>query len=295
MQAWRRPLIVSGYVCYALTLLALFVYLKFPSQQVRSTVLTTLSRYGLTHINIGAVQPLFPPGLALRQVSFGQVADGQSRELVRIAELRTYLRTFIPYSNLRQIRFEGDLSGGSLVGDVAWEQDGEGPGVQLRAQLQDVQLSALPLADRLGKATVGGKLTGSMMLQMSSARWQEGEGRLVFQAEAGGLPGLEVMGMKFPALAYEHLGGELALQTQTVLIRDLLVRGRDWQLDARGKVGLSEDLLQSTLDVTLRVRSSEAFEQQLGIVGTFLKQRRDRRGFASFRVGGTLGNPRFIP
>jgi type II secretion system protein N len=256
-------------------------------------VLTTLSRYGLTHVNIGAVQPLFPPGLALRQVSFGQVAGGQSRELVRIAELRTYLRTFIPYRNLLQIHFEGDLSGGSLVGDVAWEQDGDGSGVQLRAQLQDVHLSALLLADRLSKGTVEGKFTGSMMLQMSSARGQEGESRLVFQAEAGGLPGLEVMGVKFPALAYEQLGGELVLQTQNVIIRDLLVRGRDWQVDARGKVGLREDLLQSMLDVTLRVRSSEAFEQQLGLVGTFLKQRRDRRGFASFRLSGTLGNPKF--
>jgi hypothetical protein len=78
-----------------------------------------------------------------------------------------------------------------------------------------------------------------------------------------------------------------------VVIREFLARGRDWQLDVRGKVGLAESLWQSTLDVTLRLRASEAFEQQLGLVGTFLKARRDRRGVTSFRIGGTLDKPKF--
>ena len=42
---WRRALILTGYICYALTLFALFAYLKFPSQQVRAFVVTTLNRY----------------------------------------------------------------------------------------------------------------------------------------------------------------------------------------------------------------------------------------------------------
>lgn len=295
MQAWRRPMMVSGYGCYALALFALFVYFKFPHQQVRGIVLTTLSRHGLNQIHIGAVEPLFPPGLAFRQVSFGHEANGQPLELARMPELRTYLRTSLPFGNLLRIRFEGELYGGNLRGDVAWERAGEGQAVELSAHFQDVRLDALPLADRLGKATVAGKLMGSMTLQLLGSRWQEGEGRLVFQADAGGLSGLQVMGMQFPALAYEQLGGELALQTRSVVIRSLLARSRDWQLDVRGKVGLTESLPQSTVDLTLRVRVSEALEQQLGLIGTFLKQRRDRRGYASFRIGGTLGDPKLIP
>ena len=47
MWIGRQVLIVSGYLCYALALFALFIYLKFPSQQVRAFVLTTLSQHGL--------------------------------------------------------------------------------------------------------------------------------------------------------------------------------------------------------------------------------------------------------
>lgn len=294
MQAWRWPIMVTGYVCYALVLFALFVYVKFPGQQVRGMVLTALSRHGLNQIHIESVTPIFPPGIALRHVSFGHEANGRPVELVRISELRTYLRTLVPFGHLLRVRFEGELYGGNLLGEVVWERTGESPVVEVSANVQDVRLDALPLGDRVGNMKLGGKLVGNMTLRMTSPRWEEGEGRLVFRGDAGGLPAVEVMGVKFPALAYEQFGGELALQTRTVVISDVRALGRDWQLDVRGRVGLTKNLSQSTLDLTLRARVSEALEQQLGLVGTFLKQRRDRRGFASFRIGGTLSNPKFI-
>jgi hypothetical protein len=43
--------------------------------------------------------------------------------------------------------------------------------------------------------------------------------------------------------------------------------------------------------LTLRVRTSEALEQQLGFVGMFLKQGRDRQGFTSLKISGTLEHP----
>ncbi len=295
MQGWRRPVITSGYVCYILALFTLFVYLKFPSQQVRTMVMMTLSQHHLHHISIGAVDPLFPLGLTFRPVIFSHEWGGQLVELARIAELRTYLRTFSPFGSRLHIRFAGEVYGGSLFGDVTWERDGEEPTVDVRAGVRDVRLGTVPLDVRLGKATLEGKLMGSLTLRLPGSRWQEGEGRLVFQADAGALGELPVLGLRIPALAYDQLSGELALQPGSVMLRDLLLRGRDWQIGARGKVGLAESLPQSLLELTLQVRASEALEKQLAGLGTFLKQRRDRRGFASFRIGGTLGNPTVNP
>jgi len=294
MQAWRRPMVRVGYGLYALALFAVFVYVKFPSQQIRGMVLTTLSRHGLQQIHIGAVQPLFPPGMAFRQVSVTHEANGQPVEVVRVPEVRTYLRTPVPFGNLLRMRFEGELYGGSLLGEIAWARDGGGPAVDLSFNFQDIRLDALSLPGRLDKVVLEGTLLGRMTLRMSGSRWKDGEGSLIFRADTGGLPELEVMGVRFPALAYEQLDGEVLLQKRNVVIRDVraLGRNRHWQLDVQGKIGLSESLLQSTLDLTLRVRASEALEQQLGLIGALLKQRRDRRGFAAFRVGGTLGSPR---
>ncbi|MBI3327784.1 MAG: type II secretion system protein GspN [Nitrospinae bacterium] len=298
MQGWRRPMMVGGYVAYGLALFGLFVYITFPGQQVRALVLTSLSHHGLHQIRIGAVHPLFPPGLAFRQVSVAHEANGQPVELLRMPEVRTYLRPPVPFGNLLRLHFEGEVYGGNLLGDVAWASAGEGPAVEISAQFQDVHLDALPLAGRLGKANLEGKLEGSMTWRLTGSRWEDGEGSFIFKAkETGGLAGLEVMGVRFPPLAYEQLGGKLVLQARTVVIQeDILALGRNrtWQLNVQGRIGLRDILPQSTLDLTLRVRASEALEQQLGLVGTFLKQRRDRRGFSSFRVGGTLGNPTFI-
>jgi type II secretion system protein N len=97
--------------------------------------------------------------------------------------------------------------------------------------------------------------------------------------------------MRLPPLAYEQVTGELALQPRRLTVSDVLIRGHDWQLQAQGNVNLTEPLLQSRLELTIGIRTSETFGQQLGILGTMLQQRRDQRGFTSLKVSGTLGSP----
>jgi len=291
MWTWRRALIVSAYVCYAMALFALFTYLTFPSQQVRRLVLMTLSHYGLEHVRIGTVQPLLPAGLAFRDVSLAHEVNGQAVEFLRFPQLQLYLGTLLPFVNPLRLRFAGELYGGNLLGTVQWAENGTFPTVGIEANLQDFHPAGHPMAARLGPVTLDASLTGHMTLQIPGSRWHQSEGRLVIQGEAGAVSGLEIMGMRLPPLAYEQITGELVLQPQSVIMRDFLVRGRDWQFHAQGKVNLTERLHQSPLDLTLRIRTSEAFGQQLGMVGTMLTQRRDQRGFTSFKVGGTLGNP----
>ncbi len=288
---WRRALILTGYLCYALALFALFAYLKFPSQQVRAFVLTTLSHYGLEQIRIGAVEPLLPVGLTFSEVSVAQDVSGQPLELMRMPELQVQLRTLRPFANPVRIGFEGGLYGGTLLGAAAWEHNGQGPMLDIRVELQDIQPAAHPLAAKLANAVVEGKLAGSMTLHLSSGRWQDGNGRLIIQGDTGSIAGLEIGGVRLPTLTYEQLAGELTLQERSVVVKDFQIRGRDWQVDLQGKVSLNERLRQSPLDLTLRVRASDALEQQLGLVGMLLKQRRDRGGIAALKIRGTLEHP----
>ncbi len=294
MPTSHRWLIVGGYICYGLVLFALFAFIKFPGQQVRAALLTMLSRYGWEHLRIGTIQPILPPGLAFHQVSLSQEVNGQSVELVRFPELRVYLRTLLPFSNPRRLRFEGELYGGRVLGAIEWKRAGNNPTVAIRADLQGLHPGIHPLVARLSPAAVEGKLMAEMTLQIPTAQWQDGEGRLVLRGDVGSLTGVAVMGVKFPSLPYEQLAADFELQPHSVIVRNFLIQGRDWQFDAQGRIGLTEGLAQSTLDVTLHVRTSEAFAQQLGVVGTTIQQRRDRRGLTSFRIGGTLGRPTFI-
>jgi type II secretion system protein N len=282
---------LAGYLCYAVALFALFTYLKFPSQQVRASVLTALSRHGLEQVRIGSVHPLLPAGLAFSEVSVTHEIHGQPLELVRMPELQERLRTLRPFANPFRIGFEGGLCGGLLSGAVEWEHNGEGPLLGLHVELQDIRPAAHPLASKLGNAMVDGKFTGRVSLQLSDGRWQDGNGRLVIQSESGSLAGFDVGGVRLPALSYEQLAGELALQQRHVVVKDFQMRGRGWQVDVQGNVSLHERLQQSPIDLTLRVRTSESLEQQLGFVGMFLKQRRDRRGFTALKISGTLEHP----
>jgi type II secretion system protein N len=291
MWIGRQVLIVSGYLCYALALFALFIYLKFPSQQVRAFVLTTLSQHGLEQIHIGSVKPLLPAGLTFNEVTVDRDVNGQSVELVRLPDLQVQLQTLHPFANLVRIGFEGGFYGGTLLGAVEWESNGRGPNLGIRVDLQDFRPAAHPLAVKLGKAIGDGKLAGSMTLQLSGGGWQEGNGRLTIQGDSGNIGGLDIGGVQVPSLSYEQLTGELTLQQRSVVVKDFQIRGRDWQVDVQGKVTLNEPLPQSFVDLTLHVRASDALEQQLGLVGILLKQRRDRRGFAALKISGTLEHP----
>jgi type II secretion system protein N len=272
-------------------LFALFAYLKFPSQQVRAFVLTALSHHGLEQIRIGSVHPLLPAGLTFSEVSMTHDIEGQPLELMRIPELQVRLRTLRPFANRRRISFEGGLYGGMLLGAIEWEHNGKGPLLGIQVEMQDIRPAAHPLATKLGNAIVEGKFTGTITLQLSDGRWQDGNGRLVIQSESGSIAGLDIGGVRLPALPYEQLAAELALQQRHVVVKDFQMRGRDWQVDVQGNVSLNEHLRLSPIDLTLRVRTAESLEQQLGFVGMFLKQRRDRRGFTAVKISGTLEHP----
>jgi type II secretion system protein N len=287
----RRPVILAGYLCYAVALFALFAYLKFPSQQVRAFVLTALSHHGLEQIRIGSVHPLLPAGLTFSEVSMTHDIEGQPLELMRIPELQVRLRTLRPFANRRRISFEGGLYGGMLLGAIEWEHNGKGPLLGIQVEMQDIRPAAHPLATKLGNAIVEGKFTGTITLQLSDGRWQDGNGRLVIQSESGSIAGLDIGGVRLPALPYEQLAAEFALQQRHVVVKDFQMRGRDWQVDVQGNVSLNEHLRLSPIDLTLRVRTAESLEQQLGFVGMFLKQRRDRRGFTAVKISGTLEHP----
>jgi type II secretion system protein N len=294
MRAWRRPLIVAGYLFYAVVLFAVFAYLKFPSQEARAMVLTALHRYGLEQVRIQSVQPLPLVGVAFRDVRYVGDMKGQALDLLRTPELRLYLRTLVPFSNPLRLRFEGDLYGGTLAGTIAWQQDGQGAMVEVQAQLRDIRPGVHPAVARWGNAAVEGKLIGDLTLRLPNPTWQAGEGRLTLQGDGGRVTGLEIAGIQLPPLAYEQVSGDMVWQTRSVMVRDFLIRGRDWQFDVQGQLNLANHLPESILDVTVRVRVSDTLEQQLGLIGAALKQRRDRRGFSSFSIGGTLAQPTFV-
>jgi type II secretion system protein N len=291
MPMWRRPIILAGYLCYTTVLFLLFTYLKFPSQQVRTFVLTVLSQHGLEQIRIGSVQFLLPAGLTFSEVSMTHTVNGQPLELVRMPELQVQLRTLRPFANSRRLGFEGGLYGGMVLGAVEWEQNGKGPLLGINVALQDIRPAAHPLATKLGNTTVEGKLASHLTLQLANGRWQDGHGHLSIQGGGGSIAGLDIGGVRLPSLTYEQLAGELTLQQRRVVVKDFQIRGHDWQVDIQGTVNLDERLQQSPIDLTIRVRTSETLEQQLGLVGMFLKQRRDRRGFTALKISGTLAHP----
>jgi len=288
MRRARRPVIWASYLCYAVVLFALFTYLKFPSQQVRAFVLTALSHHGLGQVRIGTIQPLLPAGLTFREVTVTHDANGQALELMRMPELQVQLRSLPPFSNHMRIGFEGGLYGGMLLGTVAWEHNGKGPLLDIHADLQDIRPTAHPLATKLGDAIVAGKLAGAIALQFSNGRWQDGNGRLTLQGESGSVAGLAIGGVHLPSLAYDQLSAELILQQRRIVVKDLQVGSHDWRVAVQGQVSLHEHLQQSPVDLTVRVHISGTLEQQLGLAGLYLKQRRDRQGFTALKIGGTL-------
>ena len=284
----RRPVIWAGYLGYAVMLFALFTYLKFPSHQVRAFVLTALNHHGWGEIRIGSIQPLLPAGLTFSEVSVTHDVNGQPLELMRMPELHVQLRTLHPFANPLRIGFEGGLYGGMLLGAIEWEHNGKGPLLGIHVDLQGIRPATHPLATKLGSVTVAGKLAGTITLQLSNGRWQDGNGHLMLQGESGSIAGLAIGGVRLPPLAYDQLTADLALQQRRVVVKDLQMGGRDWQVAVQGHVSLNERLRQSPVDLTLHVHTSETLERQLGLIGIFLKQRRDRQGFTALKISGTL-------
>jgi len=268
---------------YALALLALLLYPRFPGEELRAYGEARVAAlFPGSSCRISGVSYDFPLtlGFAALRLDLG----GSEERRVQAQKVVISLGSIFPP---HRWAVSGTLYGGSLTGELALGADGEIAVTALR--LRDLDLAALPLG-LFGGRQLTGRLAGDGEGKVAAARGGlVGRGRLTVD---NGRIALRQPIFSLENWRFRELFCVLAVDESILELRQGRLEGPELSADFSGQVSLARTGDGGAVQVRGRLRPQpallEALSEQDRLVETALRQ---GDGGIGFEITGTIATP----
>ncbi|WP_437589967.1 type II secretion system protein GspN [Sorangium sp. So ce1000] len=333
----------AAYPLFYLFCLGLFGYLTFPYDRLKDRLIAEFDRtqqkrgpsqaqrleideldsYWFTGVEMKGVRLILPPGelgagsrpgAAAAFASGGDAAKESAPKpsVIEIDEAHARLKILPLLIGRMRISFWASVFGGVVEGVVPMGRSGG----DVHVEVSNVELAKVgPLGDILG-LPIAGTLNASLDLSAPEGKFNKADGALEVSAKEVSVGDGKTKIQGLIALPEAKLG-ELLLSAEAkdgvLKVTKMTANGQDLELDGDGKVNLREPWNNSTADLYVRFKFTDAYRSKsdltkslLGAPGSNMpgliemqqpKMKRSKRadGFYGWHVHGVLKKPRFDP
>lgn len=289
----------AGYPAFFLLCFVFFAYKTFPydrladrlvqEAQVRGYELEIidLTHSGLTGLTFENLRLVLPAG-----------ADGSPPLDVIFDELTVSTTLLSLISDTKSYSFDAEIGGGEAEGDLTLGEDS----MEVEAEIEDVELQAIPALRRFTRVPLEGMLNGEIELSMPS-EVAESTGNVELSIEAlhvgDGKTKMEIPdwgGLTLDRADVGNLELVAVIDEGVAKIERAKSHGEDLKLDVAGKVRLLRPIKRSELNVMLRVKIEDAYKERSAKVATMLelgssglKSATTADGAIQYMVAGAVG------
>lgn len=281
-----------GYVAFGIVTFIVSLYWTFPAQVVTMRVAQEIARStgGQVRIRVGKADLWRLSGIAAHDVRL-QVGDGVP---VNIDAARVRLR-LLPLFLLRGSVY-GQVQLGQGLAEVVLSLDSS-HAVELKFDEVDLTKPAW-LARQLG-VPMQGVLSGTASMT-GAPRWPMASGDIDLQLERLSVGPMPVEGVSLPQIGLGQINLTMEIREGQAKIASFRQQGGNINLEARGKLVLSEPLEASVLDVCGRVKVEPAFltanpKLAAAMHLAEVQLKRDTNGFLNVPLAGTMRAPQLRP
>jgi len=295
----RKILRCTAYPIFFIACFIFFAYQTFPYDKLADRIvqeartrgyeleiidLTNAGLTGLTFENLRLVLP--------------EEDDGSPPLDVVFEELTVKTSLFSLFSDSKSYSFDAELAGGAADGDLTLGEND----LEVDAEVEDVDLGAIPALRRFTKVPLFGMLSGQLELSMPS-ELAESTGEMAMTIEGlkvgDGEAQLQIPG--WGGLTVDEAdAGKLELlatvENGTAIIEKAESDGTDLKLRMLGKVRLGRPLKRSELDLIINVKIEDAYKERSPKVATMfqlassgLKSAMTPDGAIQYTIAGSLG------
>lgn len=309
-----------GYPVIYIFLLLLFVRATLPFDRARNLVQSrinaALAGSGI-YVSIGELGGHWLTGLELRDVTITETLDpveegGESRKFVStIEELQASVSPFSLIGGNIAVSFSADAFGGSLDGDLVDESGSR----SLVLNLEEVDVSALPMLDSATGMPRQGRLTGNIDFALPNGKIAESTGSFDLTITGFHLADgkTKIQGMlALPTIDAGTLTLNASIAKGNLEIKQLDVKGADVTASVTGKVKLKEPFDRSLAELRLNFGFSDGYKDRTEITKGMLgdsqgkvpglmdmdpkvKRAKQPDGTYAWRIAGPFKKLRFTP
>jgi len=282
-----------GYALYSIVLLAVLLYLRFPSgvleDYLRTQAESAFPRYS---VSIGEAEPSLPPGLKITHTSVS--TKGEPRVSLLKAESLSLRPDF--WSLLQgklKISIDSRLYGGSVHGWIHFVgRNWKGP-FTASLELKNLSLSEYAYLSTFLDREVSGSLAGTISYANGEKTLLEGTGKTDLRVLNGKVEFSEPL-FSIESVRFDELLIRLDIKNRIIDLKQVEVKGSDVQGTLSGSIRLQREFSKSVLDLRGEVEPMAGFikSSQEAARAMDLLKRRLKRGKLQFVVRGTLETPR---
>ncbi|WP_438026265.1 type II secretion system protein GspN [Sorangium sp. So ce233] len=329
------------YPLFYLFCLGLFGYLTFPYDRLKDRLIAEFDRaqqkrgsgpaqrleideldaYWFTGVEMRGVRLIMPPNevgsssrtSAAAFTSGDAAKDGAPKpSVIEIDEAHARMKILPLLIGRMRVSFWASVFGGEVEGVVPMGKSGG----EMHVEVSDVELAKVgPLGDILG-LPIAGTLSATLELDAPEGKFNKANGTLEVSAKEVSVGDGKTKIQGLIALPEAKLG-ELVLSAEAkegvLKITKMTANGSDLELDGDGKVNMREPWNNSTADLYVRFKFTDAYRSKndltkslLGAPGSNMsgliemqqpKMKRSKRadGFYGWHIHGALKRPRFDP
>jgi type II secretion system protein N len=289
----------TGYGAFFVLCFVFFAYKTFPYDRIADRLVQEAAVRGyeleiidLTHSGL--------TGLTFENLRLVLPSDDEDSLPVDVIfdELTVSTSLFSLMSDTKSYSFDAELAGGEAEGALTLGEDN----LELDAEIEDINLEAIPAVRKFTQVPLGGTLNGEIALSMPS-EVRESTGNVEITIEGftigNGKAKLDIPGWGGLTLDRADAGNLELLATieeGTAKIERAKAHGKDLKLDVLGEVRLLRPLKRSELNVMLRLKIEDAYKERsskvatmLELASTGLKAALTADGAVQYTIAGSLG------
>ncbi|WP_437734158.1 type II secretion system protein GspN [Sorangium sp. So ce1335] len=327
------------YPLFYLFCLGLFGYLTFPYDRLKDRLIAEFDRaqqkrgsgpaqrleideldaYWFTGVEMKGVRLIMPPNEPSSRTAAAAFASGDAAKeggpkpsVIEIDEAHARVKILPLLIGRMRVSFWASVFGGEVEGVAPMGKSGG----DMHVEVSGVELAKVgPLGDVLG-LPIAGTLDATLELDAPEGKFNKANGALEVTAKEVSVGDGKTKIQGLIALPEAKLG-ELVLSAEAkdgvLRITKMTANGSDLELDGDGKVNMREPWNNSTADLYVRFKFTDAYRSKndltkslLGAPGSNVpgliemqqpKMKRSKRadGFYGWHVHGSLKRPRFDP
>lgn len=214
-------------------------------------------------------------GLTFENLRVTLPSEGEDTPPVDVVfeELTVSTSLFSLISDTKSYNFDAELAGGEAEGELVLGENN----IEIDAELDDIDLEALPILRKFTKVPLAGMLNGEIALAMPS-EVAESTGDVEITIEGlhlgDGKSKLDIPGWGGLTLDKADAGNlELVatIEEGSANIERATSHGKDLELDVLGRVRLLRPLKRSELNLMFRVKIQDAYKNRSAKVATMLE------------------------
>lgn len=239
-------------------------------------------------VRIDRISPVLPPGIKMHEVDISQ----HEMALIELQSLKIMPGIGSLFSDATRIDFNGQVYDGKLKGHAEINAAPDGNRLKIDGRVDGVKVQQISALQQLSEHDISGGLRGNFIFDVGSANPQFSGNLTIDNCR------LELLTAVFDQRTFEfkNVNAELALQNQTLVVNGFSAAGNQLDLNITGKINLSShNSSKNALNLTGTVSPHHVFLANIekAIPMDFLRNKKSGKTAITFKIGGTLEDPKF--